>query len=417
MNGLLLLLYRLLLLLLTPLLLLLLGWRLLQGKEDRRRLGERLGFSRRQRPPGPLVWLHAASVGELISLLPVLRELAAPGGPALLLTTVTRTAAALAPSRLPPGVIHQYVPLDHWLAFLLFRRHWRPALGVLAEAELWPELIHAMPRPWLINARMSERSFRRHRRHRWFAAWLLGRFQTCLAQSPQDAARFRGLGARQVQAVGSTKRDAEPPRLDTAIVERLAAAFAGRRVLLLASSHAGEEAALLEAYPGLRRHLADLALLLVPRHPQRAPLVAAAAARAGLAVRCWSELACEPPTPALDVVVADRIGEMGAWIAASRLVVMGGSLAVGGRAIGGHNPLEPLRLGRPVLCGPDMANFADLSVELAETGWLRQCADLDQLWQAVATHPAWSALPGGPPPDLEGPSRLIAARIRAELRP
>ncbi|WP_053068359.1 3-deoxy-D-manno-octulosonic acid transferase [Synechococcus sp. GFB01] len=255
MTGLLLLLYRLLVLLLTPLLLLVLLWRLLQGKEDPRRLGERLGVSRRRRPPGPLVWLHAASVGELNSLLPLLRQLSAPGGPALLLTTVTRTAAALAPSRLPPRVIHQYVPLDHWLTFLLFQRHWRPALGVLAEAELWPELIHAMPRAWLINARMSERSFRRHCRHRWFAAWLLGRFQTCLAQSPQDAERFRRLGAHQVQAVGSTKRDAEPPRVEAAIVERLADAFAGRRVLLLASSHAGEEASLLEAYPGLRRRL------------------------------------------------------------------------------------------------------------------------------------------------------------------
>ncbi|WP_152669554.1 hypothetical protein [Synechococcus sp. GFB01] len=108
---------------------------------------------------------------------------------------------------------------------------------------------------------------------------------------------------------------------------------------------------------------------------------------------------------------------MGAWIAAARVVVMGGSLAVGGRAIGGHNPLEPLRLGRPVLCGPDMANFADLTKELAETGWLRHCADLDQLWQAVATHPAWAALPEAPPPELGGPSRLIAGLIRAELRP
>jgi len=114
--------------------------------------------------------------------------------------------------------------------------------------------------------------------------------------------------------------------------------------------------------------------------------------------------------------VADRIGEMGAWIRSSRVVVMGGSFALGGRAIGGHNPLEPLRLGRPVLCGPDMANFADLTEELIDTGWLLQCADLPQLWQAVAAHPAWAALPKGPPPELQGPSRLIAALIRAELK-
>ena len=412
----LLLLFRLVALLLTPLLLAVLIWRLLHGKEDPRRLGERLGLSGCPRPPGQLVWLHAASVGELISLLPLLQQLEGVSGPSLLLTTGSRSSAELASRRLGAGVVHQYVPLDHWLSFALFRRHWRPDLGVLAEAELWPELIHAMPRPLLINARMSGRSFRRHQRQPWFAAWLLARFQAILAQSPQDGERFRRLGGRQVRAVGSTKLDAEPPRADPAIVAKLAQAFACRPVLLLASSHAGEDVALLAAYPELRRRLPALALLLVPRHPQRAHEVAEAAARDGLAVRCWGELAGGAPAEALDVVVADRIGEMGAWIQASRVVVMGGSFALGGRAIGGHNPLEPLRLGRPVLCGPDMANFADLTEELIDTGWVLQCADLPQLWQAVAAHPAWAALPQGPPPELQGPSRLIAALIRAELK-
>ena len=290
----LLLLYRLLTLLLTPLLLLVLAVRLLQGKEDPRRVGERLGWSRLRRPPGPLVWLHAASVGERISLLPLLQVLRCPAPghptstdlpPTLLLTTVTRTSAALAAARLPQGVIHQYVPVDHGLAFALFRRHWRPDLGVLAEAELWPELIHAMPRALLINGRMSERSFAGHRRWPWFARWLLGRFALVLAQSQRDGERFRRLGAAQVGATGSTKRDAPPLRVDGVIVAQLQAAFAGRPVLLLASSHAGEEALLLAAYPALRQQIADLALLLVPRHPQRAPDVVALAGRHGLAVR------------------------------------------------------------------------------------------------------------------------------------
>jgi 3-deoxy-D-manno-octulosonic-acid transferase len=406
---------RLTALLLTPLILAVLICRLLQGKEDPRRWGERLGFSLRGRPPGQLVWLHAASVGELISLVPLLQQLDGEQGPNLLLTTGSRSSAELASRCLGIGVVHQFVPLDHWLSFALFRRHWRPDLGVLAEAELWPELIHAMARPMLINARMSERSFRSHHRHPWFAAWLLGRFQVCLAQSRQDAERFLRLGARDVRVVGSTKRDADPPRVDAAIVSRLIDAFASRPVLLLASSHAGEEAELIAAYPHLRRRLPGLALLLVPRHPQRAHQVAAAAARDGLAVGCWSALGGVLPQESFDVVVADRIGEMGAWIQVCRLVVMGGSLGLGGRPVGGHNPLEPLRLGRPVLCGPDMANFADLTEELSDTGWLRQCADLDQLWQAVATHPAWDALPEGPPPELQGPTRLIAELIRTAL--
>lgn len=415
MNRLLLVVYRLLTSLLTPLLALVLLLRLLAGKEDGRRIGERLGLSRQPRPSGRLVWIHAASVGELASLLPLLRQLRAPSGPPVLLTTVTRTAAQLAADRLPAGVIHQYVPVDHWLAFALFRRHWRPHLGVLAEAELWPEIVHAMPRLHLINARMSERSLRRHLRLRWYAAWLLSRCHLCLAQSVADAERFRRLGAAGVEAAGSTKRDAEPLRVNGAIVARLQAVFRGRPVLLLASSHAGEEARLLAALPRLRRHQAGLALLLVPRHPARAAEVQALAQRQGLASLRWSALGQLDPPPALDAVVVDLIGEMGACIQVSRLVLMGGSLGVSGRAIGGHNPLEPVRLGRPVLCGPDMANFAELSAELACSGWLRSAATLEQLWQELATHPAWRSPPSAAPPPLTGPSGRIATAIRREL--
>ena len=245
----LLLLYRLLWLLLTPLALLLLLGRLLQGKEDPSRIQERLGWPTSPRPPGLLLWFHAASVGELNSLLPVfaaLQELG--GGIPVLLTTVTRSSARLAPAVLPPGVIHQYVPIDHWLCWLPFRLHWRPSLGVLAEAELWPEIVHAMPRLQLINARMSAGSFRNHQRLGWFAAWLIGRAERCFAQSEQDAERFRRLGAHAVVAAGSTKRDAAPLAVSRPIVERLGQVFGPRPVVLLASSHAGEEQQWIEAW-------------------------------------------------------------------------------------------------------------------------------------------------------------------------
>lgn len=407
--------YRLLATLLTPAVALLLVGRLLAGKEEPRRVGERLGFSSLRRPPGVLVWIHAASVGELISLGPLLEALNHAGGPQLLVTTVTRTSARLAKERLPAGVMHQYVPLDHWLAFAFFRRHWRPDLGVLAEAELWPEIVHAMPRLHLINARMSERSLRGHRRLPWYGAWLLSRCQVCLAQSPQDAERFRQLGASRVEAVGSTKGDAGPLPVDPGIVTRLEAAFAGRSVLLLASSHPGEEAQLLEVLPQLRRHLPSLALLLVPRHPVRASEVVLLAERRGLAVQRWSALAEARFPPPLDAVVVDLIGQMGAWIASSTLVVMGGSLAVGGRCIGGHNPLEPVRLGRQVLCGPDMANFVELSAQLAARGWLQSAPSLEQLWSDLVAHPAWRGLPPPPPLALQGPTHRIAQGILKEL--
>ena len=396
----LLLLYRLLWLLLTPVALLLLLWRLLQGKEDPSRIQERLGWPTRPRPPGPLLWFHAASVGELNSLLPVfaaLQEL--DSGIPVLLTTVTRSSARLAPSVLPPGVIHQYVPIDHWLCWLPFRLHWRPRLGVLAEAELWPEIVHAMPRLQLINARMSAGSFRHHQRVGWFAAWLIGRAERCFAQSEQDAERFRRLGAQAVVAAGSTKRDAAPLAVSRPIVERLGQVFGERRVVLLASSHAGEEQQWIEAWLAGstgRQGPGEIGLLIAPRHPQRSAKVLDLARAAFSRQKAkgppravlWTELvasglAASEQGVSYDLVVADCIGAMGSWIAAASVVVMGGSFYPNGRPHGGQNPLEPAALAKPVVCGPDMANFSDVTAALAEAGVLHQYPTASQAFNGV----------------------------------
>ncbi|MEO1002291.1 MAG: glycosyltransferase N-terminal domain-containing protein [Cyanobacteria bacterium J06638_7] len=420
--------YRLLTLLLTPLLLLLLLLRSWRGREEPRRLPERLGVAPHPRPAGPLVWIHAASVGELTSLLPLLEALAVTcrtagrPAPAVLVTSVTRTAARLAPSLLPQGVLHQYVPIDHCLAMALFRRHWRPDLGLLAEAELWPELVHAMPRPVLINARVSARSYRRHCRLPLYSRWLYGRCQACFAQSAADAERLRRLGAPAARALGSTKWDAPPLAVDGPSLERVRRLWCQRPVLLFASSHVGEEALLLAAWPEICRRLAPRrpALLLAPRHPQRAPQVLALVRASLPAAQLWSQLerssAADPSAAprARDALVVDALGMMGTWIAAAAVVVMGGSFRIGGLDIGGHNPLEPVRGGRPVVCGPDMANFAEVSAELEGGGWLRRCASADAAWETVI---AWLREPPRPAalPPLQGPSALIAASVLERL--
>ena len=424
----LLLLYRLLWLLLTPGALLLLLWRLLQGKEDPSRIQERLGWSTCPRPPGPLLWFHAASVGELNSLLPVFAALQELGsGIPVLLTTVTRSSARLAPSVLPAGVIHQYVPIDHWLCWLPFRLHWRPSVGVLAEAELWPEIVHAMPRLQLINARMSAGSFRNHQRLGWFAAWVIGRCERCFAQSEQDAERFRRLGAQAVVAAGSTKRDAAPLAVSPPIVERLGQVFGQRAVVLLASSHAGEEEQWIEAWlagsPG-RQGPGELALLIAPRHPQRSAQVLELARAAFSRQKAnplpraalWTELVASDQRVSCDLVVADCIGAMGSWIGAASVVVMGGSFYPNGRPHGGQNPLEPAALAKPVVCGPDMANFSDVTAALAEAGVLHQYPTAIQAFDGVLrlleTHRETQreGQPMGVPAGvaLEGPSRQIA---------
>lgn len=423
--------YRLLALVLSPVWLALLLVRLAQGKEHPQRLVERLGWPTRRRPPGPVVWFHCASVGELNSLLPVFRELGAraesdPASsgplPVLLVTTVTRTSAALAARVLPAGVIHQFVPIDHWLAMVLFRSYWRPCLGVLAEAELWPELVHAMPRLLLINARMSERSYQRHRCHRWYAAWLLSAVQVCLAQSQADAERFRRLGVRDVRALGSTKLDAAPLPVNAAHLSLLRQAFAGRPVLLLASSHPGEEQQWLEAWVRMVAS-GPMGLLLAPRHPQRAPGLRDQAAAQGYSVALWSELQAGLAPPHPDVLVADVIGEMGAWISAATVVVMGGSFHPMGQPHGGQNPLEPIALGRPVLCGPDMANFSDLLDPLIAAGCLQQHADVATTLEAALAllSLAPAQVDAAPPPlpvrpRLRGPSQLVATLVRERCR-
>ncbi|WP_172820859.1 3-deoxy-D-manno-octulosonic acid transferase [Cyanobium sp. NIES-981] len=403
--------------LLTPAIAALLLVRLWQGKEDRRRLPERLGWSVRRRPPGRLLWLHAASVGELTALVPLLRALVEASRrrgvppPAVLVTSVSRSSSRLAGRLLPEGVIHQCAPVDHWLAFALFRRHWRPDLGVLAEAELWPELVRSMPRLHLVNARMSERSFRRHRHLPWLAAWLYGRARLCWAQSAADADRLRRLGAPRVEAVGSTKRDADPPPADGAIVARLAPWLQGSRVLLLASSHPGEERRLLEAWPLLRQGLGPLTLLLVPRHPERAAEVLQEALRRGRTARVWTRLAqAGPDHRRIEVLVVDRLGAMGSWLAVADLVLMGGSLAAGDRPVGGHNPLEPIRAGRRVVCGPDMANFAGLTEELETSGWLHRLRSPEDLGPTLLEL-LRSEAPLPPPLVLSGPCSTIAPQL------
>jgi 3-deoxy-D-manno-octulosonic-acid transferase len=418
--------YRLLALLLIPLWLLLLLLRSLRGREDPGRLAERLGLASQPRPPGQLVWIHAASVGELTSLVPLLQALvagcAAAGRPppAVLVTSVTRTAARLAPGLMPAGVLHQYVPIDHCLAMVLFRRHWRPDLGLLAEAELWPELVHAMPGLLLINARVSARSYRRHRRLPCFSSWLYGRCQACFAQSAADAERLHSLGAPAALALGSTKWDAPPLPVHDPSLGRLQRLWPQRPVLLFASSHPGEEAMLLAAWSQICRRLAPRrpALLLAPRHPERAPQLLEQVRASGLDAQLWSRLAPDPvpghapPT----VVVVDGLGQMGTWIAAADLVLMGGSWRAGGRELGGHTPLEPVRGGRPVVCGPDMANFAELTVQLERCGWLWRCGDAAAAWEAVVTWLRQPPQPGALPP-LQGPSARIAAAVLERLPP
>jgi 3-deoxy-D-manno-octulosonic-acid transferase len=370
--------------LLAPFLPLHLAWRVRRGKEIAARLPERRGLMA-DRPPGRLFWLHAASVGETLSILPVIEAMAARD-PALrfLLTTGTVTSAALLGQRLPPAlaprVAHRFAPLDVPAWTRRFLDGWRPDAGAFVESELWPNLIAAATARGvplaLVNARISARSAGRWARAPGLARAVLGGFRLVLARSAEDQGRLAGLGVAAA-SWGDLKAAAAPLPADPAALAALRAAIGARPVLLAASTHPGEEEAVIAAHRALAPAIPDLLSVIVPRHPERGPAVAAAAGEAGLAVA--RRAAGQAPGAATAIFVADTLGELGLFYRLAGVALVGGSLV----PRGGQNPLEPARLGCPILLGPHMANFAEAVARLDAAGGAIRLADAAMLAPAV----------------------------------
>lgn len=375
--------YRRLTTLLGPLIVFYLARRRARGKEDAARFGERLGRASQERPVGPLLWLHAASVGEAASLLALIdrlnRERPAVN---ILVTTGTVTSAQLLETRLPPGrARHQFVPVDRPSYIGRFLDHWRPDLAIWVESELWPNLVAATQARGtptiLLNARMSHRSYERWQRWPSLIAPLLKGFALCLAQDATQLERLRQLGARSAETVGDLKSAAAPLPVNEAELAALAGAIGGRPFWLAASTHPGEEDAAAAAHLGLKARHPDLLTLIVPRHPARAEEIAASLERQGLAVARRSD--GDAITQATDVYLGDTFGEMGLFYRLAEIAFVGGSLT----PLGGHNPLEPALLGCAILHGRDMSNCAAVAAELAASGAAITVAGVNELTAVV----------------------------------
>jgi 3-deoxy-D-manno-octulosonic-acid transferase len=348
-------LYRALTRVATPLAPAWLSIRARRGKEDADRWRERLGEASRTRPRGRLAWLHGVSVGESLSLLPLIEQLARQyPDVAVLVTSGTRASGDLLAQRLPRRVIHQYAPLDTPGAVAKFLRYWRPGLCVVAESELWPNLIcDASARGVklaLVSARLSDRSVRSWSRAPGAARVLLSAFALILARDAEAARRLTGLGAR-VDGLADLKLGAAPLGADADELGRLRDHLKDRPVILAASTHPGEEAAVLERFRAACGDRRDPLLILAPRHVERGPSILPLAQDMGLRAAARSD---QPDPARLDVYVADTMGEVGLWYRLARVAFLGGSLAPGP---GGHNPLEPARLGCPVVSGDKVENW------------------------------------------------------------
>lgn len=366
-------LYSILLYAALPFLLLRLMWRARRQREYLQHVRERFGFYDGAVVPGPWLWVHAVSVGETRAAEPLISALQQRYPQhRILLTHMTPTGRETGNALYGDRVTRCYLPYDYPGAVARFLDRFRPAMGVLMETEIWPNLIHAAASRdiplYLVNARLSERSLRGYQRTGALARDAIGGFRAIAAQSESDAARLQTLGATHVSVTGNLKFDLEVPAVQVEQGRALRQSAGARPVLLAASTREGEETLLLDA--AQRAGLRDALLVIVPRHPQRFDAVAALIAARGL--RLQRRSAGEPVAADTAVLLGDSMGEMFMYYAACDVVLMGGSFL----PYGAHSLIEPCALGRPVIIGPSTYNFAEAAEAAVAAGAATRVNDL-----------------------------------------
>ncbi len=370
--------YRLATLALEPVAPIVLRRRARRGKEEMSRLGERLGIADHARAEGELIWIHGASVGECLSVLPLIDALLQTPGRSVLVTSGTVTSAELMAERLPPRAFHQFAPVDTPTAVTRFLAHWRPDVALFVDSEIWPNMLaaaHERGIPLaLINGRMSAKSFAAWRYAQRTAAAILSLYDVCLAQDDETAQRLKALGAPAVHVTGNLKADAPPLPFDTTALADLRHAVGGRPVFLAASTHPGEDEIILPAHDVLRQKFPSLLTIIVPRHPSRGPEIELLCGTRAVARR----VQVPKPDDSTAIYIADTMGELGLFYRAVPFAFVGGSLV----PHGGQNPLEAARLGTAVLAGPYTDNFRrpyDLIFASQGLGRVASAADIAAL--------------------------------------
>ncbi|MGE6743447.1 lipid IV(A) 3-deoxy-D-manno-octulosonic acid transferase [Allorhizobium pseudoryzae] len=356
-----------------------LTYRALKGKEDRKRRLERFGFASQPRPHGPLVWVHAASVGETNAVIPLIRELLRREIH-VLLTTGTVTSAEVVANRLGDEVIHQYVPLDLKFPIKRFIAYWHPDAAITAESEMWPTTMAELARrniPQIrVNGRLSDRSYDRWQRNSKVAELLFGKLSLVVARSDLDAERFLDLGSWPVVISGNLKGDTDPPPVDPELLARYRAQIGDRRTWAAVCTFDGEEAAAAFVHRALKPRNQQLTII-VPRHPERGDEIEAMLTEKGLKVARRSRN--DEITPETDIFLGDTIGEMGLYLRLTEISFVGRSLT----EEGGQNPMESSMIGCAVLSGPNVQNFRETYQHIIRKGGARMIRDVEMLAKAV----------------------------------
>lgn len=356
--------------------------RLEEGKEDASRFDERFGEPSRMRPSGVLVWIHAASVGEAMSVLPLIKVILARNhDSSVLLTTVSKTSANLMQERLPTGAFHQYLPIDTKQSVNRFLDYWHPQMAIWMESEIWPNLINETSRRkipmMMLNARITESSFNLWRKTGGLIKKLIKKFDYIHAQSELAAERLKYLGAKEVETLGNMKFCSPPLPFQKEPFRALREEFDGRKVWLAASTHKGEEALIAATHLALKDRVKKLLTVIVPRHPDRGDEIMSKLQEAGFNVARRSlRHKIDANT---DIYLADTIGELGVFYRLVDVVFIGGSLV----EKGGQNLLEAARLNCAIMHGPSMSNFTEIVADLNENKSIVQVNNGSELMETT----------------------------------
>lgn len=329
------------------------------GKEDVKRFNERVGRPTKPRPAGRLIWLHGASVGESISMLPLINRLLEIYPDAhVMVTTGTTTSAEVMAKRLPERAFHQYLPIDNPVFATRFIRHWQPTIALWFESEFWPGMLSTIKRRniplILINGRISNKSFKRWQQFDFVIKEILDCFTACLGQSEEDAYRLRALGAKDAMCLGNLKYAGLPIPVDEEKKKEIQDEIGERPVWLVSSTHSDEEAKIGRYLKELSAKHEGLLTIIAPRHPTRGVEIRDIL-QDKYQLKTALRSANEKIQPETEVYIADTIGEMGIWYELCPIVFIGGSLI----PHGGQNFMEPSRCRDAVIVGPHMHNFTD----------------------------------------------------------
>lgn len=365
-----------------PIINLYLAFRKRKGKEDILRFQERKGYPSIERPKGKIIWMHGASVGETVSMLPLVKKiLQEDKNVHIIVTSGTVTSAEIMKNRLPARAFHQYIPVDMYSYAERFVNYWRPHVALWFESDFWPNLLYCTKEKnipiILVNGRISNRSFKRWLKLPSFSRELQSMFTMSLGQTKEDAERLKMLGAKNVDSVGNLKFASEEAPYDENKLEILKKQTTGRIVFLAASTHFGEETVIAEIHKNLKQNVNNLLTIILPRHQNRGDLIRSDLENMNLNISQRSKN--QDITNDTDIYLADTMGETGLFYRLSDVCFVGGSLV----KHGGQNFLEPMKLNSATIVGPYMHNFKEMTHQALQKGAIYQVKNQAELQDKI----------------------------------